>query len=312
MHAVVVDAEGEPVVAYGDPARVTFLRSAAKPFQTLPLVASGAADRLGLTEEAIGLCCGSHNSEPRHVEVARSILERAGLSEADLECGPHRPLRDAVAKEMAGRGEEATAIHSNCSGKHAGMLALAVDRGWPTLGYIEPKHPVQRRMAREVARWSGVEEAELEVGRDGCGVVCFALPLTAMAGAWARLCRPDGDDAAARRVVEAMRAHPFMVAGTGRLCTALMEASPSLVAKVGAEGVYCAGDVARGLGVALKVEDGSRRAAGAALLAVLDRAGLLGGAGDDGLAGFRRPEVTNTREEVVGRLDVELGSGWGG
>lgn len=310
-HAVVVDATGNPIASWGDPRRVTFLRSAAKPFQTIPLLESGAADRFGITDEEVALCCGSHNSEARHVAVARSILARAGLDDSDLEGGPHRPLREAVAKEMARRGEEATAIHSNCSGKHAGMLALAVHHGWPTRGYIEPDHPVQRCVTREVARWCRLPVEALGLGRDGCGVVCFAVPLAEMAGAYARLCRATGTDAAARRVVGAMRAHPFMVAGTDRLCTALMEGSPSLVAKVGAEGVYCAGDVVEEVGVAIKIEDGSRRAAGAVLLAVLDGVGLLGGSVDV-LAPFRVPEVTNTRGEVVGRLEIELGEGWRG
>lgn len=305
VHAAVSDAAGRVVRSWGDPGRITLLRSAAKPFQALPLVVDGAADHFGLSQEEIALCCGSHNSEEAHLAVARSILAKASLQEDLLVCGPHPPLlreRDLV---MAAEGVRGSAIVNNCSGKHAGMLALAAFHDWPLDGYELPGHPVQLRMRQEVGRWTGVAPESMAWGVDGCGVASFAVSVEALARGTARFAAAAGRGEPPRRVVEAMIRHPFMVAGTARLCTRLMEEEQGRVfAKVGAEGVYMAGDVESGLGVALKVEDGAWRAAPPALLALLDRAGILSEAARQALEEFAEPAVTNTLGDTVGRVVV--------
>ena len=305
VHAAVADPAGRVVRAWGDPGRITLLRSAAKPFQALPLVVDGAADHFGLSEEEIALCCGSHNSEKAHLAVARSILAKAALEEDLLVCGPHPPLlreRDlAMAAERASR----SAIVNNCSGKHAGMLALAAFHGWPLGGYQLPDHPVQLRMQEEVARWTGAAPESMPWGVDGCGVVSFAVSVESLARGTAGFAAASARGEAPRRVVRAMTRHPFMVAGTARLCTRLMQEERGRVfAKVGTEGVYMAGDLESGLGVALKVEDGAWRAAPPALLAVLDCAGILSREARSALAEFADPAVTNTLGDRVGHVVV--------
>ena len=306
VHAVVADAAGRIAGSWGDAGRSTVLRSAAKPFQALPLVADGAADRFGLSGEEIALCCGSHNSEEAHLAVARSTLGKAGVAESLLVCGPHPPLLRERERELAAAGTPLTSIMSNCSGKHAGMLALTAFHSWPLEGYEDPAHPVQLRMRRELARWARCDPRAIASAVDGCGVPTFAIPLRDLAAAMARLVAAAGEGGAPGRVVGAMVSHPFMVAGTDRLCTRLIEAEGArVIAKTGAEGVYAAADRERGLGVAVKVEDGAWRAAPPALLAVLARAGILSQDAAGALAEHVAPPLTNTLDDVVGRLAVD-------
>jgi L-asparaginase II len=307
VSVAVVDTTGRTVASAGEPERVTFWRSAAKPFQALPLVEDGAADRFGFGTRELALACASHSSEPVHVELAEAMLRACGCEERQLACGPHPPLSPEVA-ERAARGQVTlTPKWSNCSGKHSGMLALARHHGWATEGYERAGHPVQERILAELGRWTGVSRDEVRLGVDGCTAVCFGLPLRAMALAYARL--GTSEEAAARRLREAMWAHPELVAGTGRLCTELMTACRGQVlAKTGAEGIYSAAVPALGLGVALKVEDGAGRGSPPALLAVLgqvftrlgERAGLV--LPGERLAHHAEPVLRNTRGEVVGSL----------
>lgn len=303
VSAAVVDPDGKLVEAAGDPGFVTYARSAVKPLQALPLVADGVVDAYGLIDAELALCCASHGGEPWQVAAAQSILAKSGVTEAALACGPHAPLHEASAEALRVSGVSPGRIHNNCSGKHAGMLALARFHGWPLEGYQAAEHPVQQRMLAEVTDWAAVPAAGVATAVDGCGVVTFAFPLHALARAFARLAAASGagEGGPAARVVGAMRAHPEYVAGTGRLCTDLARATRGRVfAKVGAEGVYCAGVPSAGLGIALKVEDGARRAAEPALLGVLVALGFLSGAEQAALARYAQPEVGNTRGEVVG------------
>ncbi len=323
VHVAVVDATGRLVARAGDPQLLTFWRSAAKPFQAVPLVADGVVERFGVTSEELALASASHSSEPGQVSMVREFLAKIGCSERDLLCGPHTPLSDRVAKDYQTRGVRLTAVYSNCSGKHSGMLALARHHGWPTDSYTRLEHPVQQRCLAEVSRWTEVPVAQIGTAVDGCGVVCFALPLENMAGAYARLGRDAGGemrDAAvshasrishpasrlshpASRIVEAMLRHPELVAGEGRPCTDIMRAHPGrVVAKVGAEGVYCAALVQEGLGVALKVADGHGLASALAMAAVLEALGLR----PRPASLVARPNV-NTRGETVGELRVNGG-----
>ena len=306
VHAVVADRSGRVVASWGDGRLVTLVRSSAKPLQALPLVADGAAEHFGLSEEEIALCSGSHNSEEAHVEVARSILAKAGVAEELLVCGAHAPILAERRDALVAAGTPPTPVMSNCSGKHAGMLALASFHGWRLRGYERADHPVQKRIGREVAHSTGMEPGAIAWETDGCGVPTFAVPLVNLAGAAARLAAAAGSEGAPRQIVRAMTRHPFMVAGTGRLCTRLMEEEEGRVfAKVGAEAVYMAGEVDRGLGVALKAEDGARRASEPALLWVLQRTGLLSAGAKRALHDFAEPVRRNTLGDEVGRLTVE-------
>ena len=303
VHLAVVDATGSMVAAVGDPGWFTFYRSAAKPLQALPLVEDGVLAHFGIEPAELALCSASHGGEPLHLEVVRGLLSKIGLAEDDLACGSHLPLNGPEGQALLRRGETPGRPHNNCSGKHAGMLALAVFHGWATRGYQQPEHPVQRRMLGEVLRWTGLSEAEVGSGVDGCGVVCFAVPLWRMALSFARFAEEANAHEGASAVVAAMTNHPFMVAGTGRLCTALMEqVERRIFVKTGAEGVYYAGVPARGIGIALKVADGRKRAADAALVHVLGQLELLSSAELAALGRYGRPPVLNTRGEVVGEV----------
>ncbi|HEY6059747.1 MAG TPA: asparaginase, partial [Gemmatimonadales bacterium] len=187
VHVAVVDADGALVARAGDPALVTFWRSAAKPFQAMPLVADGAAERFDFSDAELALCCASHSSEPGQVEMVRALLAKIGCREDDLRCGPHTPLAEHIAKDYQARGVRLTPVYSNCSGKHTGMLALARHHEWPTADYHRLAHPVQQRCLEEVSRWTNLPADRIGTAVDGCGVVCFALPLRNMAWAYARL-----------------------------------------------------------------------------------------------------------------------------
>jgi len=319
VSAAVTDPDGKLVAFTGESDLVTYWRSCAKPIQVLPLIEDGGADALGIDDAEIALACASHNGEPRHLAVATSLLEKAGCTEEDLACGPHPSLSPAVAREMAERGQKPRKLHSNCSGKHAAMLALARFHGWPTEDYRKPEHPVQRRLLREVATWTGVDEARIGQGVDGCGVVSYAMPLRNMAVAYARLgvgfrvegvagenphTLPPTPYTPAHRVLRAVTAEPFLIAGTGRLCTEILSSSNGTVfAKVGADGVYCAALPQARLGLAMKVEDGDMDAARPALLALLE---ILAPGAVRVADSFRSPVIRNTLGEEVGHLAAKV------
>ncbi|MDH4131899.1 MAG: asparaginase [Gemmatimonadota bacterium] len=264
----VVDRDGRLVMSAGNPDLLTFWRSAAKPFQAMPLIASGAADRYGFTSRELALACASHSSEPVHLEIAEGMLRKIGLPESALACGIHPPISPAVAEQVVRQGTVMTPRWSNCSGKHAGMLATAAHQGWPLAGYNEFSHPLQQQILAEITRWSDCPADRMAFAVDGCAAVCFGLPLRAMALAYARL--GVSAEPAATRLRQAMAGHPELVAGQGRLCTDLGVATAgAAVAKVGADGIYCAALTAAGLGLALKVEDGDMLSSGPALLFVL-------------------------------------------
>jgi L-asparaginase II len=304
----VVDAHGRLRARSGEVRLVAFARSAVKPIQALPLIEDGVAERYGFTEQEIALACASHNGELRHVDAARAMLRKIGAHEDALACGPHVPMGKAAAQALSAAGRIPGRIHNNCSGKHAGMLALARFYGWPLAGYQQPEHPVQQRMLKEVARWTGVAPEDIPVGVDGCGVATFAVALERLAAAFAAFAasaRRGAEPAAA--IVQAMVRQPDYVAGADRLCTALMRAAGGRIfAKVGAEGVYLAGIPGAELGIALKVEDGATRAAEPALLATLRALSLLTDDEMEQLQSYAEPDVMNTRNERVGRIRAAI------
>ncbi len=303
VSAAVVDATGRLIASAGDPSLVTFSRSAAKPFQTIPLLDDGAAEAFGLGSEELALACASHSSERVHLDVASRFLAKIGATEDDLACGPHPPLGAAVAEMVVRTGHALTPRWSNCSGKHAAMLALARHRGWDSRGYERAGHPVQERMIEEVERWTEVPRQHMRFGVDGCTALCFGLPLTGMALSYARFAASAEPAAGALR--KAMTAHPMLVAGTGRFCTEIMAAWPGgIIAKVGAEGVYSAALLEERIGISLKVEDGDMRSAPVALMGIL-RALVAAGPGARALESLARREALptrNTRGEITGVL----------
>lgn len=300
----VTDGSGRLRASAGDPRFLTFARSAVKPIQAVPVVEDGAAQQFQMSDRELALCCASHNGEPRHVETVAALLRRLGLGEESLACGRQEPRHRATLDALRKEGREGGRLHNNCSGKHAGMLALARTRGWPTAGYHREEHPVQQRMLHEMARWTEVRVEDIAIAVDGCGVITFGVPVEALAAAFARMAAAarNGDEVVAR-IVNAMMKWPDFVAGVGRLCTRLMSvAGGRIFAKVGAEGVYCAGIPGAELGVALKVEDGATRAAEPALLATLRVLGVLSDDEIAQLAAFAEPDVLNTRNERVGEI----------
>ncbi len=299
----VCDPRGDLLDAAGDPDAYVYARSSAKPFQAIPLVLSGAADAFGLTDEELAVACASHNAQGPHLAAVRSLLEKAGLTEDDLQNGAHPPLHGPEAAKLERRGEEPHAIHGNCSGKHAGMLAVCVHEGHVTANYRDPGHPLQRRILDLLLGVCGLEEDEVLLAGDNCGVPAFALPLRSLATGLARLSTgeelSDGVAGAALRIRDAMRAHPFLVAGSGRFDTELMGATDLLV-KGGAEAMLVVGSP-QGWGMALKVSDGAGRAVRPAALAALAGRGAEVPPGDS--------EVRGLHGEVLGRIEPLLGAG---
>jgi L-asparaginase II len=272
---VVVDPHGRRRAAVGDVGQAVFPRSAVKAIQALPLVESGAADRYGFGNAELALACSSHNGEPRHVTVASRMLAAAGRSVADLECGPQVPSYRAAADDLVRAGVEPSAIHNNCSGKHAGFVCTACHLGEDPRGYVTPAHPVQREIAATLAALTGTALDAHNRAIDGCSIPTYAIPLDALALAFARLVTGEGmapgRATACRRLVDACFAEPFMVAGTDRFCTDTMTRFGRRVfVKTGAEGVFCAAFPETGFGVALKCDDGAGRASETAMAAIID------------------------------------------
>jgi L-asparaginase II len=274
VHAVAV-RRGAVVAEAGDGGLVCFLRSAAKPIQALPVVRA----RADLDDREIAIASASHRADPQQLGAVRSLLAKAPAQEDELECGPE--------------GDPPEPIRHNCSGKHAGFLALCRAHGWDSRGYRLADHPCQQAMLTEVALASDVGKEEIPTAVDGCGVSTFALPLERMAYAFSRFEALD----AGKRVADAMRAHPALIRGPGAPDTVLMESLPGWIAKGGAEALLCAAGP-DGTGVALKVEDGSARAVGPAIAAFLDRLGHP-------LPALAEASVTNSRGEIVGEIAAD-------
>lgn len=306
VHAAVVRFDGLRLATARDGDLVTWWRSCAKPFQVMPMLLDGTFDRLGWGEEELALACASHGSEPEHVAVAQRMLASVGLGEADLACGPHEPLSERGATLLREAGRPPGRLHSNCSGKHAAMLARATAHAWSTTGYERATHPVQDAAWRTVADWSRVPAEEIARGVDGCGVTVFALPLHHMALAYARLAEAarHGDTIPAR-IVKAMTTHAHLVGGTDRFDTLLMTAGEGRIfAKVGAEGVHTVGLVDRGIGLAIKVEDGAARAQYPAVLACLQAIGALPAQLPEALRPVAHQQLVNTLGDTVGSVCV--------
>jgi L-asparaginase II len=316
-HIAAVDGEGSLVASLGEPETVTYLRSSAKPFQALPVVTSGAADRFGFTDIELAVACGSHSGQDIHAETVAGMLKKIGLDESFLKCGVHEPFDRETAARLRERGEQPSVLRNNCSGKHTGMLALALQLGAPPEIYDRPDGPVQRTILRAVSQLSGVAVEGVAIGTDGCGVPVFGMSVRAMALMYARLVAPPvavGLDETTRRacvrIVAAMSAHPEMVGGaTERFDTEVMRAARGrVVSKIGAEGVYTAGVLPceawpRGLGLAFKIEDGEdRRARSTIAIESLRQLDVLDENARETLAPYSRFPVKNHRGDIVGEI----------
>lgn len=299
----VSDAAGKLVLAAGDVERPSFARSAVKPIQALPLLATGAADRFRLGPKEIALACASHHGEKAHTEVVGAWLARIGLSDRDLECGAHLPYDTPTAHALLRAGKAPCPLHSNCSGKHSGFLTTAAHMGEQTRGYIGYEHSVQRRVTNALSEMCLVDARSAPWGTDGCGIPTIALPLAAIARGMARMADtsalPPERAEAARRIGEAMATEPLMVDGTGGFATEVMKAIGREVrVKPGAEGFFCAMLPRLGLGVALKIDDGAGRASEVAMAAVLERLGI----NMSGLERYARPVLKNVAGREVGMI----------
>ncbi|MFP3944693.1 MAG: asparaginase [Alphaproteobacteria bacterium] len=300
------DADGRLLAASGDVETPVFPRSSYKLFQAVPLVETGAAEAFDLGDAELSLACASHSGEARHVDTVRTWLRRLDLSEDALECGVHRPRHEASADALIRAGEAFGQAHNNCSGKHTGFLSIARHLGAPAEGYTKPDHEVQRLVTETICALSGFDAARAGIAIDGCSAPALAMPLAALATGMARCADPSGlpggRAAAAGRLTAAIAAEPFMIAGTERCCTTLIEESGRrALVKVGAEGVYAGLVPERGLGIALKIDDGGTRAAEVAMAAILVRLGLIDPEAPR-VRAFHRPVIRNWRGLETGIL----------
>lgn len=300
-----VDAAGHVVSSAGHIEVPIFARSAVKPLQALPLVESGAADALSLSQTEIALACASHRGEPAHADAVRSWLAAAGLSVEALECGAHLPLGAEAAAALVRQGKAPSPLHNNCSGKHTGFLCTAVHLGEDTSGYIRVDHPVQRRVTAALAEMTGADLIAAPYGCDGCGIPTYAMPLRAVARGMARMVDTSGlgpeRAKAATAILDAMAAEPFFVEGTGSFVTNCMAVAGGTVRlKVGAEGVYTAALPHHGYGIALKIEDGAIRSAELAMASLLRLLGCFDEAQQLALDAYLRPVVRNVAGREVG------------
>jgi L-asparaginase II len=304
VYAAVVGPNDVLIAGAHDTALVSSWRSCGKPFQVMPLLESGGFDELHWGDDQLALSCASHGGEPEHVALAERMLSDIGLEEGDLACGPHDPLSSRGMKLLRESGARLTRLHNNCSGKHAAMLARAHTAGWHTYGYERRDHPVQRSCLEAVATWSGLPIDEVGQAIDGCGVVAFALPLENMARAWSRLaCAVRAEDPIPSRIVHAMATRPFLIGGTDRFDSVLIEETEGrVVAKIGAEGVHSVAIPEQGIGFAVKVDDGAQRAQFPAVIRILQMYDALPAIVPPRLEEFLHRAVRNTRGEVVGEV----------
>ena len=301
---VVADAAGDVLASVGDIETAVFPRSAIKAFQALPLLESGAADAYGFTDAQIALACASHGGEPQHVATAGAMLEQTGFSESDLECGGHWPTWPKASRDLGVAGLKPNGLHNNCSGKHAGMLALAKYIGADPHGYVRREHPVQLEVAAAMGAMCDYDLDAAPCGMDGCSVPTWAIPLHNLAMGFARLATPSAlsDERAesAARIFSAAAAHPFMIAGSKRFCTQVMTDVPRAFVKTGAEGVYCGCVPHAGLGIALKCDDGATRAAEVMMATILARLDVFTDVERKALEDFATAPVENRRGIHVG------------
>lgn len=311
--ACVINAEGEILASWGDTQQLVYPRSAIKSIQALPLVETGAAAALQVSDAELALACASHNGEDRHTIQVTDWLARLGLTDQALSCGAQKPSRDDTLKSLYRQDQPICPVHNNCSGKHSGFLTLARHMGWDLAGYAQRDHPVQQAIKQALSEMTESDLSEAPAGIDGCGIPVLAVPLEKMALAAARMAAAAGGhpiatmgqtrQKAARKIIQAQMAHPFNIAGTERYCTKVMQAAAGKVfLKVGAEGVYFAGIPEKGLGIAVKISDGASRAAEVVVGTLLHRYGGFGDVSAADIQSFIQPQMQNWVGTPVGHL----------
>ena len=314
IHIAVVSSSGDLIAYYGNPNRETFARSSMKPIQAIPVVESGAVDHFKISDQELAVFCASHSGEPIHRETVFRVLEKLNLKEEDLQCGTHIPRDMDSYHELIRKGQKLSPVYNNCSGKHAGMLAGCVIQNFALSNYREINHPYQQQIVAAIADISDYRKEEIKISVDGCGVPVHRLPLYNLALAYSRLAAPEkwetGNEIrknSLMKVRDAMTAYPKMVAGTKRFDTDLMKSFQGrIVAKGGAEGVHCFGDTKRGIGVAIKVEDGNARGTTVAAMEVIKQLQI----GDEKiwkeLQEYHVAPVLNARKETIGKITANF------
>lgn len=304
----IINGDGKLLYKVGDPYRFTFWRSAAKPFQAIPLVESGGIEKYNITQEELALMTSSHGGEDAHVRAVRGILNKIHRKEAELDCGIAVPMHGDTASKLLREGKDYLSVNNACSGKHAAMLALGDLLSISTENYILADHPIQQMMHHVIAESCNMPLEEVKVAVDGCGVPVFGMGINEMALAYARLSKPESyfppkRGAALRKILNAMIHHPFYVAGTDRLDTVLMQITNGrIVAKLGAESVYCVGIVDQGIGICLKIDDGNYRAIDPVIIDILKTLGFITPEEFKQLEPRWKPKLYNHRKDIIGEL----------
>jgi len=317
---IALEPSGRVVASLGDHDAITSTRSAIKPIQAIPVITSGAADRFNFSEREIALTCASHNGEPIHTEGVEALLARVGLSEKAARCGAHRPYCEETARKLEKAGVPFNQLHNNCSGKHAGMLATAVHLGLELEDYVSADHPIQIAITSLLRRLGDIQ-GDLAVAVDGCSAPTFGISPRSLALMFARLVNcalkspassnplNESEQAAARRIISAMIAHPELVGGTsGRLDTDLIRAAAGkLISKIGAESLYAIGVLPcerfpNGLGIAIKIEDGAKRGLNPTVIETLLQLGAIGAAEREQLTSYHRERLISVRGREVGEV----------
>ncbi|TDF98326.1 asparaginase [Paenibacillus piri] len=318
-HVAVVNVNRERIAYAGDPAYYTFARSTAKLLQAIPLLEADGDRQFQLDDKMVALVCASHNGEDAHAALANEILQRIGLDESALRCGVHEPFDPETANRLKKAGLPFTPLRNNCSGKHAGMLALSrlLEHSGAGVPYTSITHPVQQLMLDTVSEMCGVPVEQIALGTDGCGVPVFAVPLEALAYAYARLGKPDslpGQRAeACRRIIGAVARQPYYVAGNERFDTRLIEATQGrIIGKMGAEGIFALAIPEQGWGIAVKIEDGSLRALYPAVIETLLQLDMLREEEIMQLHEFHHPVITNCHQAAVGEIHPVIELTWTG
>lgn len=303
----VTNGNGDLVAYAGDPTFVTYIRSAAKPFQAMNILFSGALDTFGFSEKELAIMCSSHYGEEFHKETIQGILKKMGLTYEALLCGAPLSINAAYRDRQLREHLPIDETNSDCSGKHSGFLAVCRKKGYPIENYTSPQHPMQKELLHIVSAMYGIPEAEIAIGIDGCGVPVHGMPLRNMAMGYARLTTPaqlkEPYRSAAGKITDAMAAYPEMIAGTGGFCTEFLKHTHGrFCGKLGAEAVYCIGAAGQDLGIAVKIEDGNYRALYPAVMSVLNQLQLLDDSERTALQAFSEPDNLNDHGIPVGKI----------
>lgn len=304
---VVVNTRGNTIYSIGDPQYYTFIRSAAKPMQAIPVIERGAAQEYSFTAQELAVITASHSGEVEHQEAVKGILNKIGLVTDNLLCGTTKPIHKPTANKMALEKVKPSSIHCPCSGKHAGMLSIAIHEKMSLDDYYHLEHPVQQIMLETMAEMAEMNKGDIKIGIDGCGVPVFGMPVKAMALAYANFARPEKLSEKRReaclKLSKIMGENPQLIAGSGRFTTELVkQLGTKIVAKDGTEGIFCIGVPEKGLGVAIKIEDGGARALAPVTLRILDKLEVLTKEDKEALHSYYYPQIKNFRDEVIGEI----------